>query len=108
MGANPMAGVWVNILLEAICLYTRIIYNKKLINLDSIRFLKEVLLRCGIVLAVSFVLPIITLYYLTTNLVIEVIITLISITISVWILGINAEEKTIVISVVKKYTHYNK
>ena len=108
MGANPMAGVWVNILLEAICLYERIIYNKKLINLDSIRFLKEVLFRCSIVLAVSFVLPIITLYYLTTNLVIEVIITLISITISVWILGINAEEKNIVLSVVKKYIHYNK
>ena len=108
MGANPMAGVWVNILLEAICLYERIIYNKKLINLDSIRFLKEVLFRCSIVLAVSFVLPIITLYYLTTNLVIEVIITLISITISVWILGINAEEKKIVLSVVKKYIHYNK
>lgn len=102
---NPVIGVLVNILLEVICLYERLIYSKKLIKFDTFRFVREVLLKCIFVLLISFILPILTLCYLTTNFVIVVFVVFVSVTVSVWFCGINVEERTLVLSYAKKYTH---
>lgn len=52
IGWSPLVGVWVNILLEIICLFLRLLYNRKMIGLPVRRFAQQVVVKCWVVFGV--------------------------------------------------------
>ena len=94
---NPLWGIWVNILVEIVCLLERIYYNKKLLKFDYIRFVKDVILRCTFLLVVAFVLSTLFSVYISDNLIVSVVVS-VSVTLSIiWLLGTNARERGLIL-----------
>ena len=46
LGLGPLAGIWVNVLLECVCLTLRLRYNNKLLKINIEHYIIEVFLRC--------------------------------------------------------------
>lgn len=54
LNVNPLWGIWVNIILEVICLIQSLYFNKKQMNFNSVLFVKDVIIRCLIILIIAF------------------------------------------------------
>lgn len=54
-GGDPFSGLLVNILLDIVCLFGRLYFTQKRINLSSIAYIKKVVFPCWISLFVAFV-----------------------------------------------------
>lgn len=51
---NPLWGIWVNIILELICLIERLYFNERLMKFDSLIYIKDVILRCLLIFIVAY------------------------------------------------------
>ena len=99
---NPLWGIWINILLEIICLIERLYYNKKLLEFDHVRFVKEVIIRCTLLLIVAFALSRLFVVYISDNFIISIVVS-VSVTLSaIWLWGTNAREHGMILQFMKK------
>lgn len=99
---NPLWGIWVNIILELICLIERLYYSNKLLSFDYRIFCKEVIYICILLGAVSYSISALFVHYLTDNFVVSIIVSFFITLISIWFLGTNKKERSMVIQFVKK------
>ena len=101
-GGSPLVGIWINILLEIICLYFRLGFNFKFINFPWKKFVYDVVLRCWLVfaLAVGFSLffkTILALYILYSIMLNGFIASL-----CIFFMGLRKKERILVFNKVKK------
>lgn len=101
-GGTPTVGIWVNIILEIICLGERLYFNKKMLNLPVADFLNSAFTKCFLVLIVSMVVPYLTYLYVTKNLWVVLPVSLASSLLAVYCLGLNKQERTQLVSKAKK------
>ena len=101
-GGTPTVGIWVNIILEIICLGERLYFNKKMLNLPVADFLNSAFTKCFLVLIVAMLLPYLTYMYVTKNLWVVLPVSLASSLLAVYCLGLNKHERTQLISKAEK------
>lgn len=92
---NPLWGVWVNIILEVICLGERLYYNKKFLKFDYRDYMKEVLLQCLFLFCISYVLSKLFVAFISPNFVASLIASIVITSGIIWFLGLNAKEHKI-------------
>ena len=96
LGGNPLVGVWVNIILEMACLGLRLYFNSHAIGLRWSEYIKYVVLRCwlvfGLALSGTYIFK-----HLTNNFFLLVIFSVVCTIISVAYLGINSNERLLII-----------
>ena len=54
INVNPLWGIWVNIILELICLIERLYYSNKLLSFNFWIFCRDVILICSLLAAVAY------------------------------------------------------
>lgn len=99
---NPLIGIWVNILLEFVCLIERLYYNHKLLNYNPRIFIVTVLLKCTVLFALCLLLSFLFAHFITDNFFMLTLFSFIATVIMIYHIGINQHEKIIVFRSVKK------
>jgi len=93
MGGNPATGILVNILLEFICIWERLYFNKKLLDFPVRKYIKTVLVRCWLTFAVAMMFSYLFYRYISefffSNLFISGIVVVLCIT----LIGIDKSER---------------
>lgn len=101
LGGSPLTGIWANIILEVVCLCQRMYFNKKYNGLNWLTYIKETVLPCwivfGIALAVSFIFRI----YVSSNVFILTIISILTSFVIITFIGFNHSERQMAYSKVK-------
>lgn len=98
---SPLIGVWINILLEVICLIVRLGYMHKLLNFDVLKYIKDVIARCVFIFFVALGLCYLFAHYVTDNLFVFVPVSIVVSGLIIFYLGIGSAERNWVISIVK-------
>lgn len=98
---NPLIGVWINILLEVICLIIRLGYMHKLLNFDVFKYIKDVIARCVFIFFIALGLCYLFAHYVTDNLFVFVPVSVVVSGLIIFYLGIGSAERNWVISLVK-------
>lgn len=104
LGYDPTIILWIRIVINALCLYTRILFLRKLISFPSILFFKEVILRiCIVVVLTILILNYILLLFQDSNgILISTISTMVLTTIVIIFIGMTSNERNLVFSFIKK------
>ena len=97
LGGSPLTGIFINILLEFICVGGRLYFNRLQINFDIWHFVLWVWLRCWLLFVVAF--AVIQLFYfnICDNLFVVSGFSLLSSSLLIWLLGLDKSEKRILI-----------
>lgn len=97
-GLPPYSVLWAGIVLCVAALIVRLVFLKKLISFPSGQFSKEVLLKISIVTLVSLPVPILIRLYTTGywGMALSVALSLLSVGISIYTLGLNNNERTLI------------
>lgn len=98
---NPLASVWVNILLEIVCLIVRLVYMRKLLGFSSVNYVKEVIVKCLAIFTVAFITCFLINYCIGDHIFIFVPISLVACATIIFFFGIGNVEREWVISLVK-------
>lgn len=98
---SPLVGVWVNILLEGICLAVRLGYMKKLLAFDILKYIKDVIGRCVVIFITAFVLCCLFAHYVTESLFVFVPVSVIISALIIFFFGIGNNERNWFVSMVK-------
>jgi hypothetical protein len=104
-GGNPTVGIWVNIILEILCLGERLYFNQKMLNLPVAVFLNSAFTKCFLVLIVSMIMPYLSYKYVTNSLWIVLPISIVSTLLSVYYLGLNKSERMMLMDKAEKILH---
>ncbi len=99
---NPLWGIWVNIILELICLVERLYYSNKLLSFDYKSFCKEVVLICVLLSFVAYSISALFVHYVTDNFLVSIIVSVLITILSIWFIGTNNREHDMIIQFVKK------
>lgn len=99
---NPLWGIWINILLEIVCIAERLYYNRKLLRFDHVKYLKDVILRCISIFILAIVLSMLFAVYVSDNFIVSVAVSITVTSSVIWFLGTNAREHGMAIMYVKK------
>lgn len=102
LGCNPLAGVWANILLELICLFERMYYSKKLLNLDWKYFIIKVVFRCWVVFILAISIPYLFICFVSQKLLITVAVSLIWTLAVISLTGVDKSERNMMFGLLKK------
>jgi len=98
LGGSPLVGIWVNIILELVCLGLRLYFNANANGLRWKTYLTGVVLRCWMVFGMAIGLSYIIKNYLTSNFILFVVISLVLTALSIIILGMNKSERELLLS----------
>lgn len=93
---SPLIGIWVNIGLEVICLLERLFYCKKLLDFPVGIFVRKVCLTSIAILILSIVLPAVVKYHFTQNMFVLIIVSCISTTLCIALMGMNSNERCLI------------
>lgn len=105
INVNPLWGIWVNIILEIICLIERLYYSRKLLSFDCIPYIKNVILRCAILFSVCYFFSRLFVTYFSTNFIISILFSILITSSSIWIIGTTSREHKVVIDIIKRKFH---
>lgn len=105
VGGTPTVGIWVNIILEILCLGERLYFNQKMLNLPVAVFLNSAFTKCFLVLIVSMIMPYLSYKYVTNSLWIVLPISIVSTLLSVYYLGLNKSERMMLMDKAEKILH---
>lgn len=106
LGGNPQSTLYVSIFMGIILLYARLYMLSPMINLSMLSFFSRVIIPIVIVTLVSPIFPIIVHFYISNALVRFLcvgIVSVISTIISIYTLGLNQGERSLVYTKVKQY-----
>ena len=102
LDVNPLWGIWVNIILELICLVERLYYSNKLLSFDYRSFCKKVILICVLLSAVAYSISALFVHYVTDNFLVSIIVSVFITLLSIWFIGTNNREHDMIIQFAKK------
>ncbi len=95
-GGSPITGILVNILLEAVCLCLRLYYNKRMLGLPVLAYVKSAFVKCYFVLLAALIAPYFLYKTLLTNPWIILPASLFSIMVCIYFMGLNRQERAFV------------
>lgn len=98
---SPLIGVWVNILLEGICLTIRLGYMRKLLGFDILKYIKDVIGRCVAIFIIAFTMCCLFAHYVTDRLFVFVPVSVIVSGLIIFFLGIAHTERDWLVSMMK-------
>lgn len=98
---TPLIGLWVNILLEFICLIIRLAYMRKLLDFDVVKYAKNVIGKCTLIFLISFSMCSIFAHYVTDNIFVFIPISVFLSGLIIFYLGIESTVRNYVVSMVK-------
>jgi len=98
---SPLVGVWVNILLEGICLVIRLGYTRKLLAFDILKYIKDVICRCVVIFIIGFAMCCLFAHYVTDSLFVFVPVSVIVSGLIIFFFGIGRAERNWLTSMVK-------
>jgi O-antigen/teichoic acid export membrane protein len=90
---SAMVGVWVNIIIEMICLGQRLGFNAKYIGLSWRKYMLEVVIRCWITFSLAFILCYAAQKYVTDNFILILIISFVISFTTISIIGVSQIER---------------
>ncbi|MBE9467744.1 MAG: oligosaccharide flippase family protein [Bacteroidetes bacterium] len=102
----PYSVMWGNIGISIIALIIRIIFLKKLVKFPTINFINDVLFRIIIVTIFSIPLPLIINHFLNSDLlslIITTIVAFISVSVTIYYIGLKKEERLFVINELRSF-----
>lgn len=99
---NPLWGIWVNIILELMCLIERLYYSNKLLSFDYKSFCKKVVLVCVLLSFFAYSISALFVYYVTDDFLASIIVSVFITLLSIWFIGTNSREHAMIIQFVKK------
>ena len=106
-GGSPLSTMFVNIGINAMLLFVRLRLTNRMIQMTYGSFIRNVLLPVIIVTAVALVIPL-TIYFMLDNSIISFIIvclvSFVSVGVSIYALGMNANERLYVLAAISKIT----
>lgn len=100
-----IVGVWVNILLELVCLFERLYFNAKLLSFDWRVFLRSVLAPCALVLGLSLgVTAWLSQFFVGERMLLPLLAVTVCVTcVCVWFLGMGRGERAYVVNCVRAH-----
>lgn len=98
IAANPLVGVWINILLEMVCLSLRLGFTSRFVNLDWMRFIKKVVIRCWLVFGIALLVPYYFEKVFTCNILIIVFVAMAWTVLCVGFVGMTTNERNFVLN----------
>ena len=108
LGMSPLATVYVAIAIQVAVIWVRLYLVGKMVDLPQMQYFREVLLRVLAVAAVSLVLPLIIQRLVGDNFlgfVCVASVSVLSVCISSYFVGMNKEERSFILSFIKKRLH---
>lgn len=96
LGGNPIFSVYINIVLELVCLIVRLYYNRKRVGLSVRHYLFAVIMRCWGVFILSMLFSLLLKQYMTANVFFLVPVTFIVTITFISLLGINGKERYLI------------
>lgn len=98
---SPLIGVWVNLLLEGICLAIRLGYMRKLLGFDILKYIKEVIGRCVVIFIIAFAMCCIFVHFVSDNLFVFVPVSVVVSGLIIFFFGIDHTVRSWLVSIVK-------
>ncbi len=95
-GYPPQVTLYVSICISVVALYARLIIISPLVNLSVVGYLKNVVLRVLPVAVISFAIPLLVNFFLSegfNRLIIIVFVSVFSVTITTYLIGLNSHEQ---------------
>lgn len=102
LGGSPLTGIWVNIVLDIVCRGIELYFANKKNRYDYLRHLLRADLYCWIVFGLALFCSQLFYRFISTNLIISIFFAILVTVSSVWFIGLDRSEKTIIISQLKK------
>lgn len=103
-GGSPLTGIWANIIIEVAAIGWRLKLASQRLHVDIRKFVLNVICKSWGVCLLSIVVPLLTYSYLTTNLIIEGLISVSCVLLTIWFVGADKQEKKYIIEFVHKIT----
>lgn len=104
-GYSPEIAMYINIVISIIALFFRIYFLKYLIDFPVLVFVRDVIIRCGVVVIVSISLPLFVKYNLDVtyfNLFTVIVLAFVWTIIVMYVIGLNKLEKEFLLKLVRK------
>lgn len=101
-GGSPLVGIFANIVIEIVCMFERLYYNKKQIGLPVLRFLYNALFKCFAIILLPFLLSIAFHAYITDKIIINLLLSLSMTAMFILLLGLNKSERQMLYSYINK------
>lgn len=102
MGASALVGVWVNIILEIVCLGLRIRYSVTLLGFDAMAYIKQVILRCFVVFCAAFIPSVVFYKMVTDSFILSGGVSLLVTGESIWFIGLKEREREMALDYIRK------
>ncbi|EPH13399.1 hypothetical protein HMPREF9713_00728 [Myroides odoratimimus CCUG 12700] len=104
-GYSPEVAMYINIIISIIALFFRVCFLKYLLDFPVLEFIRDVVIKCALVVLVSVSLPLFLKYNLNVtfiNLLLVILTTFIWTILVIYLIGLNKVEKEFLLSIVKK------
>lgn len=97
-GGSALVGIWVNIIIEMICICQRLSFNASYNGLSWKKYVVEVIARCWIVFSISLFLSYLLCVYVTLNTFIIIGLSLVVSFLIISMIGVSSSERAMVIN----------
>lgn len=103
MGGSAMVGIWVNIIIEIVCLCQRMGFNVMYNGLSWKKYMFEVVLRSWFVFALSLFICLFVKEYIPANWIVNVVMSFLITSMIIAFLGMSASERAFVYNKAKSF-----
>ena len=103
LGGSPLVGIWVNIILELVCLFLRFGFNSKYISFPWKRYLTNVVFPCWFVFVFALLLSYWCNMLLHINSLFSIPLSLAITILTIYCLGLNTTERKTMIEKIQSY-----
>lgn len=101
MGGSPVTGIWVNIVLELVCISERLYFTYKKVGLSPLDYIKYVILKCWVVFGLSISLPILYSLFINKSALYVIPVALIISMASIYLFGFQKAERYFILQKIK-------
>lgn len=103
LGGSPVTGILTNIIIEVICLGQRLYFNSKYNGLLWETYLFKTVLPCWGIFAISLIPSFLIRLFVSTNIVVLVITSLLFVSSTICLFGLNRSERRMIINKASSY-----
>lgn len=96
LGGNPTTGIIVNIVLEFVCVWIRLYFNKKLLNYPVRKYITTVFIRCWATFLMALLLTLLFCNFLPSSFVVKLLISGGVTMASILFLGLDKSERLVI------------
>ena len=105
MGMSPLTGIWINVVIEIVCLGERLWFNRKFTKLSVRQYIYMTIYPCWLCFLVSFGLIMLIKTYLSSNILFLFPVSLILTIGIIWTTGLRGKERKMIMNTVRTKLH---